>query len=113
MVDQAIVDSVQDYLRHLIDQGLAVSFAVVFGSHAKGSSHEWSDIDLLVVSPRFDGSLDRDDISRLWRVAARTDSRIEPVPCGARQWDEDVSRAVVEIARREGTRILPAAWSPS
>ena len=48
MVDQTIVDSVQNYLQHLIDQGLAVSFAVVFGSHATGDSHRWSDIDLLV-----------------------------------------------------------------
>ncbi len=109
MVDRAIVDSVRNYLRHLSEQGLAVSFAVVFGSQANGNSHEWSDIDLLVVSPRFDDPIERDDINRLWRVAARTDSRIEPIPCGARQWDEDVSKSIIEIARREGTRILPAA----
>jgi nucleotidyltransferase-like protein len=109
VVDQAIVDSVQNYLRHLGDQGFTVSFAVVFGSQTKGSSHEWSDIDLLVVSPRFDDSLERDDINRLWRTAARTDSRIEPVPCGARQWIDDTSKAIIEIARREGTRVLPAA----
>jgi hypothetical protein len=96
-------------LQHLSEQGLAVSFAVVFGSHAKGESHEWSDIDLLVVSPRFDEPLERDDINRLWRVAARTDSRIEPIPCGTRQWTEDASMSIIEIARREGTRILPAA----
>jgi hypothetical protein len=41
----------------------------------------------------------------LWRLAARTDSRIEPVPCGEQQWQEDTSSAIVEIARREGERI--------
>ena len=106
MLAQEVVDNVQNYLRNLKDQGFPVSFAVVFGSQVKGNSHEWSDIDLLVVSPRFDEDLRRDDINRLWRVAARTDSRIEPVPCGARQWVDDTSRAVIEIARREGTRVL-------
>lgn len=109
MLDQAIVETIQDYPRHLSEQGLTVKFAVVFGSHAKGGTHEWSDIDVVVVSPRFDEVLNRNDIDSLWQVAARTDSRIEPVPCGARQWVEDTSKAIIEIARREGTQISPAA----
>lgn len=35
-------------------------------------------------------------------VAARIDSRIEPFPCGARQWREDDSSAIIEIARLHG-----------
>jgi len=100
---------VQRYLKRLGDEGFATSFAVVFGSHARGDCHEWSDIDLLVVSTRFDGEIRREDVSRLWRVAARTDSGIEPIPCGERQWDEDASTSVIEIARREGSRVTPAA----
>ena len=109
MVEQRVVDSIQEYMRRLGSQDIEVSFAVVFGSQARGDGDEWSDIDLLVVSPRFDDSIDRDDVRRLWRVAARTDSRIEPVPCGAREWVEDTAAAVIEIARREGVRIPPAA----
>jgi len=51
----------------------------------------------------------RDDLSFPWRVAARTDSRIEPIPCGVRQWIEDQSSAIIEIARREGEVVLPDA----
>jgi hypothetical protein len=47
--------------------------------------------------------------SLLWRVAARTDSRIEPIPCGERQWVEDRSSAILEIARREGQVVVPTA----
>jgi predicted nucleotidyltransferase len=84
-----------------------VRFGVVFGSQAKGQPNQWSDIDLLVVSPQFDGPRQRRDIDLLWRLAARTDSRIEPVPCGERQWQEDTSSAIVEIARRDGQQIVP------
>lgn len=63
---------------------------------------QWSDIDLLVISPHFDNLKDRSAINLLWRVAARTDSRIEPIPCGSRQWRDDDSCAIIETARREG-----------
>ena len=110
MVKRTILTAVQEYLRHLEAEGLEVSFAVVFGSQAAGKAGRWSDIDLVVVSPRFDRSIRREDVSALWRVAARTDSRIEPVPCGARQWQEDTASAVIEIARIHGTQVaLPRA----
>jgi len=108
VVDRAVVTGVRRFFRRLADQGFVVSFGVVFGSQAVGEADGQSDIDLLVVSPRFDGVIHREDVHWLWRVAARTDSRIEPIPCGERQWDEDTSSAVIEIARRHGTTITLA-----
>jgi predicted nucleotidyltransferase len=105
MVDATIVTVVRAYLQALRDYGLDVRFGVVFGSWSRGKASEWSDIDLLVVSPRFDDLRDRQDVDLLWRLAARSDSRIEPIPCGERQWREDRGSAVVEIARREGESI--------
>jgi hypothetical protein len=46
-----------------------------------------------------------EDINLLWRLAARTDNRIEPIPCGERQWLEDDASAIIEIARREGETV--------
>ena len=105
MVDGSIIAAAREYLRKLAGSGLAVRFGVIFGSWAAGKPDEWSDIDLLVLSPRFDGACDRQDVDFLWRTAAHTDSRIEPVPCGEKQWREDDSIAVVELARRQGQRI--------
>jgi hypothetical protein len=105
MVDPTIVMVVRNYLQTVHDSGLEVHFGVVFGSQSQGKADEWSDIDLLVVSPRFDNLSNRQDVDLLWRLAARSDSRIEPIPCGERQWLEDNSSAIVEIARREGEPI--------
>ena len=58
-----------------------------------------------MIIRRKSGVTIRRDIDLLWRLAAKEDSRIEPIPCGERQWDEDVSSAIVEIARREGEMI--------
>jgi hypothetical protein len=105
MVDPAIVETVQKYLRNLAGQGILPCMGVIFGSYASGHPDRWSDIDLLVVSPTFDGVFSRDAIDSLWYVAAHTDSRIEPIPCGERQWAEDTATPIIEIARREGVRV--------
>lgn len=102
MVEKSVLEAVQSYLGSLKANGIDVAFGVIFGSSAKGNSGEMSDIDLLVVSPRFDSVRKRSDVNLLWRIAAVSDSRIEPVPCGKKQWFEDDSSAIIEIARREG-----------
>ena len=107
MADPAIVDIVRRYLRNLAQHGILARMGVIFGSYAVGHPHQWSDIDLVVVSPTFDGAFSRDAINSLWRVAARTDSRIEPIPCGERQWVEDDVTPIIEVARREGVPVLP------
>jgi predicted nucleotidyltransferase len=105
MVDQYVMKSVRNYLKAVQTEGIAVRFGIIFGSHATDRSDRWSDIDVLVVSPRFDAPRNRQDIDLLWRLAAKSDSRIEPIPCGEQQWEEDSSSAIVEIARREGETI--------
>ena len=105
MVDESIVRVVRRYLQALVEQDILAPQAVVFGSQATGRAHAWSDIDLLVISPKYDSQRTREDINLLWRIAARTDSRIEPIPVGERQYQEDDSSAIIEIARREGQRV--------
>ena len=102
MVNEAVIKTVQEYFNYLYQKGLKINFGVLYGSQVKGNTHKWSDIDLIVVSPFFDEYKSRDDIKILWRSAARVDSRIEPIPCGEKQWIEDDSSAILEIARREG-----------
>ena len=105
MVNESVINGVRKYLRALQDQGIAVKFGVIFGSQLTGKADEWSDIDLLVVSPSFDEQRSRGDIDMLWRLAARTDNRIEPIPCGELQWFEDDTSAIIEVARRKGETV--------
>lgn len=107
MTDPTIIEIVRRYLSNLAEQGIPPRMGIIFGSHASGHPDRWSDIDLVVVSPVFDGTFSRDAIDSLWRVAARTDSRIEPIPCGERQWAEDTATPIIEIARREGVQVVP------
>ncbi len=108
MLEQSVLKTVRNFVAAVASAGITIEKVVVFGSQARCQAREWSDIDLIVVSPQFDDIGDRTFINLLWRIAARVDSRIEPIACGSRQWREDDSSAVIEIARREG-EVLEAA----
>jgi predicted nucleotidyltransferase len=102
MVEAGVIKSVQEFLSVLEREGTPVRFGVIFGSQATGNANEWSDIDLLVVSPRFDENYSRENLHDLWYLAAKVDERIEPIPCGEIQWREDDSNLIIDVARKEG-----------
>jgi len=107
MVEESVIRSVRRYLSLVKRNGVEVSFGIVFGSQARGSAKEESDIDLVVVSPWYDTHRERKDKDLLWILTVDADTRIEPIPAGEREWYEDTERVILEIARREGERIDP------
>jgi len=102
MSKSSAIKLVQKYLKNLNTNGFNVSFGVLFGSQATGTATKWSDIDLIVVSPDFDKKIKCNTLDKLWHIAGRTDSRIEPIPCGLKRWEEDDYTPIIDIARNEG-----------
>ncbi len=105
MVDFPVIEAVKRYLRVLSQEGIHADKAVLFGSFARGDATECSDIDLIVIAREFDGIKDRRLIRRLWILRAQADVRIEPIPCGEREWQSETGRPILDIARREGMEI--------
>ena len=105
MVDESTVEVVRHYLRVVRRSGIQLKRGVVFGSHARGEATPDSDIDLIVIAPEFDGARDRKRTAVLWRLRAETDSRIEPIAIGERQWLEEDGDPLLCIARSEGQEI--------
>jgi predicted nucleotidyltransferase len=104
MVAQSIIDLIRTYLIAVNDTGIRTNQAVLFGSWAKGKAHEDSDIDLVVITPDFDGAWDRNLVDKLWELTGLVPDawRIEPIACGEREWLENDERLILEIARQEG-----------
>ena len=101
MVADAVIETVRRYLSALPPLGIHASKAILFGSFACGQTDEYSDIDLIVIAPEFDGSRELSLVKALWQATA-SDNRIEPIPCGEQEWETDQGRPILEIARREG-----------
>lgn len=105
MVDHAIVAVVRAYLEKVQAEGIRARRGIVFGSHARGTANEDSDIDLIVLAPEFDGERDRAKTDILWALRAKSDSRVEPIGVGERQWEEDDETPIIEVARQEGFEV--------
>lgn len=46
--------AITDFIERL-KKGIKVEAVILYGSYAHGTPHEWSDIDLAVISPDFEG----------------------------------------------------------
>ena len=95
------------YIEALASIGIHVRRLILFGSFARGDADESSDIDLVVIAPEFDAPREVALIEKLWQATIAADNRIEPIPCGEREWETDQGRPIIEIARREGVVIAP------
>jgi uncharacterized protein len=49
-----ITTLIRRYVAALEARGIPVERVILFGSHAAGHAQEWSDIDIAVISPKFD-----------------------------------------------------------
>jgi uncharacterized protein len=76
----ALVDVARTWVRHL-GRRLPLERAVVFGSVARGDFNRWSDVDLLLVSPEFQGP----PLRRLEQLGDRP-ARVQPVCWTPDEW---------------------------
>lgn len=71
-----IGDIISRYIEKLKEQGISPSSVILYGSYAKGTAREYSDIDLIVVSKDFEGMNLLQRLETLGVSAARI---LEPV----------------------------------
>ncbi|MGA2297181.1 MAG: nucleotidyltransferase domain-containing protein [FCB group bacterium] len=55
-VPDNIVELIKKFVERARKDNIRITEALLFGSYAKGTNNEWSDIDVAVVSPDFEGS---------------------------------------------------------
>jgi hypothetical protein len=51
----AAIKITEDYAREIEAHGVRLRAVILFGSFAKGTQHEWSDIDVALVADEFTG----------------------------------------------------------
>ncbi len=69
----------RSYRKSLQESGLEIEGVILFGSHAKGTQHEWSDIDIAVISSEF-GKDRLAERVQLTRLGDKISLAIEPHP---------------------------------
>jgi predicted nucleotidyltransferase len=79
LTQNAAIETVRKYVKEINEMGINLRQAIMFGSFAKGTQHEYSDIDVALVADNFSGVgfLDRQYFSSIG--IKKTYNRIEPI----------------------------------
>jgi predicted nucleotidyltransferase len=77
-MDQAEVISILKAYRHLLEKHFQFETMYLYGSYARGTNKEGSDIDVAIVVDRIDGDFFAVN-PLLWKLRRQIDDRIEPV----------------------------------
>lgn len=88
----------QQFIERLRSSGFYVSNASVFGSWAKGSATDESDIDVCVISPNFGKDYIQEMVD-LRKVSLSVDSRIEPIPFTPQDYADRLGSLASEIRK--------------
>ncbi len=100
------LSKVSEYIRILNDSGLLIDKAFLFGSAARNDWNEGSDIDVMLVSKRFDDSSDDLAYGLIWKLTRKVDRRIEPFAVGLFRFDNDEVSPLLQIVKKEGIPIV-------
>lgn len=98
-----VIEILRRYIDELEKNQIFVSEAILFGSYAKGTAKQESDIDVALISTFFKG--DRFDDRRLIvPLRRKIDNKIEPIPF--RPEDFDAGGTLVDEIKKTGITIL-------
>lgn len=103
--DPKILNNIKKLIKALAKHHIHIEKAYLFGSYANGTSKEWSDIDLALISENFKGNrfLDKQMINP---IAMKIDNRFEIHPYKTDEFNENIRWFTKEITEH-GIEIVP------
>jgi uncharacterized protein len=86
-IPSKVKNTIDRYLRALHKNNIPIKEAILFGSYAKGSQQEWSDIDIALVSNVFVGNR-IDDKDKIRKITLSISSELEVIPFSPGDFNE-------------------------
>ena len=96
-----IEDKINRYLNDLKKNKIPIEKAILFGSYARGTQKEWSDIDIALVSEIFKGNR-IEDKDKIRHITISVSSEIEVVPFSPKDFNKDnpLAREIIDTGIR-------------
>ena len=88
MVEKEVIEKINTFVKELKCRKIRVVKVVLYGSRVSRKAHEFSDIDVAIVSPDFGKDRYREG-AKLFEFASEIDPRIEPVPISLKAYEND------------------------
>lgn len=102
-IPDSVSNIINSYIAVLKNNRIPVSRVYLFGSYARGTAGQWSDIDIALISDAFTGNRikDRDLIRKYTRS---TSSLIEVIPFSSEDFNEN--NPLANEILKSGIRIM-------
>ncbi|MBI5180963.1 MAG: nucleotidyltransferase domain-containing protein [Nitrospirae bacterium] len=107
MVEKRIIKKVNAFVKELKKQKIKVVKVIIYGSRVSGKAHEYSDIDVAIISPDF-GKDRYEEGVRLFQIASKIDPLIEPVPISVDSYKNDTWVPLIYEIRTKGIELKAA-----
>ncbi|MFA4829726.1 MAG: nucleotidyltransferase domain-containing protein [Thermodesulfovibrionales bacterium] len=107
MVKREIRKKINDFVKELKRQRIRVTKVILYGSRVSGKPHEYSDIDIAIISPDFGKDRYREG-AKLFEIAYKIDPLIEPVPISAESYEKDTWLPLIYEIRKNGVELKAA-----
>jgi len=104
IINTELLSSLEKYIEE-VSKHYKVDYVILFGSYAKGTNHEDSDIDIAIVSSDITDRFD--DMANLMRLAYGININIEPHPIRTEEFKENETPFIDEIIRT-GVKLFAA-----
>jgi predicted nucleotidyltransferase len=104
-IEDHIPSKVTFIIKRFIDEleknNIPIKEAILFGSYAKGNYHDWSDIDLALVSDAFEGERFRDR-NKIRRIKLEISCDLETLPYRPEDFttDDPFVQKIIETGMR-------------
>lgn len=104
MARSEVIELLKKYVL-LNSEGISVNKAFLFGSYSNDTATDSSDIDIMIVSDKYD---ENDDlaIGKIWNLTRKISTKIEPFLIGNLKFREDNSSPLISMIREQGIQIV-------
>lgn len=104
MANKEVIELLKKNIVLLNSEGISVNKAFLFGSYSNDTASEYSDIDVMIVSDKYD---ETDDITvgKIWNLTRKINTKIEPFLIGKEKFMDDTS-PLISMIKKEGIAII-------
>jgi len=105
MVKKDVIRLLRSYITLLNAEGISVNKAFLFGSYVNDTASDVSDIDVLIVSDKYD---ETDDIAigTAWKLTRKVSTKIEPYLIGIKKFTHDEASPLINLVKSKGIEIV-------
>jgi predicted nucleotidyltransferase len=104
MATTEVIEILKKYILLLNSNGISVYKAILFGSYSNNTATDASDIDVMIVSEKYDET-DDEAAGKIWKLTRLVSTKIEPFLIGKNKFNSDEVSPLIQLIKEKGIEV--------